>query len=323
MSHRVPHAFAALAFLVLARPALAWQAADTEAWIGKRVYTRDGAKSLDRVYTVTRSNGPWLWAEAEGSDAKGWVKPDRLVALDATVEYYTDLIRADPSSTSYYTSRGTAWLYRKEYDFAIGDYSEAVRLDPGNASAYNNRGLAWSSRKEYDKAIADYSEAIRLNPKNAVAYYARGFVWFAKVEYDKALADCAEAVRLSDWKTTESIYATFLGYFAARRAGRGDAAAKLLDEAEKKADKTTWPYPIIQFLRGEIDEEDLSARATDRDRETEVRCYLGFARLLQGRVDEARALLVWVRDRGTPDFYEIGMAAAELDRLDAARPPKP
>ena len=189
-----------------------------ESWVGKRVITHYGAvlkvkgqvendadrgKNLRRgkdqqsfrVYKVEQTNGQWLWLVEEGGSARGWITAEWLIPFDQAVDYYTNQIRANPSSVNY-LKRGQIWKHKKEYDIAIADYNEAIRLDPQSALAFNNRGYAWHNKKEYDKAIADYNEAIRLDPQSALAFNNRGYAWHNKKEYDKAIADYNEAIRL-------------------------------------------------------------------------------------------------------------------------------
>ena len=93
---------------------------------------------------------------------------------------------------------------------------------------------------------------------------------------------------LEGWRGDLSNYAVLMGCFASRRDGQTDLAKKLLDDAAARCDTSAWPYPIIKHLRGEIDEAKLIAAATDDDRMTEVRCFLGLDCLQHGKKDAAR-----------------------------------
>ena len=71
----------------------------------------------------------------------------------------------------------------------------------------------------------------------------------------------------------------------------------------------------MKYLRGEIDESKLLAAATDNDKLTEARCFLGLDMEQKGRKEEALAHFRWVKEHGNPGFYEYTIAQAELDRL--------
>jgi tetratricopeptide (TPR) repeat protein len=183
---------------------------------------------LGDVFTVTKTNGDWLWI------GRGWIAKSNVVPYDQAIAYFTDQIRRDKSQGTYYNDRATAfakmgeldkaiadetdaiqldaghpenlaveyntrglmWYDKGVYDLAIADYNEVIRNEPNDPEAYFNRGLSWKKIKQYDKAIADYDEAIRLNPEHVGAFDNRGDAWKAKGNYDKALSDYNQAIKI-------------------------------------------------------------------------------------------------------------------------------
>lgn len=267
---------------------------------------------------------------------------------DKAIKDYTKASRLDPQDATAFLNRGNTWHEKKEYDKAIGDYTKAVRLDPKYAEAFSNRGDTWREKKEYNKAIKDYDEAIRLDPKSARAYNGRGDVWTDKKDYDKAIKDYEIAIRLDPqsssahfnrsvalllarrpgafagfksvlyiegWKGENTPYAIILGHLAARQEGDEAAAKHFLDDSAGNLAED-WPYPVIRYLRGEIDEKTLLKLATDGDKQTEAHCYLGMDHILKGHKDEALAHFRWVKEHGVADFTEYTIAVAELERLE-------
>jgi tetratricopeptide (TPR) repeat protein len=430
----------AVAVLLILGPFPA-SAQNGDGWIGQRIFTKfgtvlkvgkavvddekkeaspsGGERRDQRLYRVQKVNGPWLWLVVEGQGVSGWVKVDQVVPYDQAIDYFTNELRAHPSSDTYNT-RGAIWHEKHEYDIALGDFNEAIRLDPRNESAYYNRGLvrhlkkeyekaiadyseairldpkfasaydargdAWNARKEYDKAISDYNDAIRLDPKYVSAYYDRGNVWRdrkrsdraiadyseairldpkyvsayvargsalrATREYDRALSDFVEAIRLdpkyawayinrivtylvasrdfavadvrnaldsSGWRDKNSLYLVIFGHFGLRRTHHEEEARGLLDEAAGRVNREIWPYPVVRFLRKEIDRKALLASATDNDKMTEAQVYLGLDSIVSGRSEEALPRLQWVKDNGTRSFIEYDIALAELDRIEGSK----
>ncbi len=209
--------------------ALAWTRVASgqpdDPWIGKRVVLqfdsvlkignqvvdnqklesrgRGGVRNSFRIYRVEKVNAGWLWLKSEKEGAAGWILAAEVIPYDQAVDYYTNQIRANPSDSSRYSSRGHLWKERKEYDLALADYNEAIRLDPGSESAWSNRGLVWDDKKEYDKAIADFTEAIRLDPTYSLAFNNRAWSRYSKKDYDTALADYNEAIRLDPTKALQ------------------------------------------------------------------------------------------------------------------------
>jgi hypothetical protein len=103
--------------------------------------------------------------------------------------------------------------------------------------------------------------------------------------------------------------------FAALRDGQPDQATKLLGEAERRCDTAAWPYPIIKYLRGEIDEATLTAAASDSDRMTELNCFLGLGCLQKEKREAALDHFRWVMEHGNPDLTQYAISPAELDHL--------
>ena len=83
-------------------------------------------------------------------------------------------------------------------------------------------------------------------------------------------ADGAKTVLdLAGWRGNWSLYAVLLGHFAARRDGAAKQAKSYLDDAAVRCDRSAWPYPVVNYLRGEIDEPKLLAAATDNGKMNE------------------------------------------------------
>ena len=129
-------------------------------------------------------------------------------------------------------------------------------------------------------------------------------------------ADEARTVlEIQGWRGDLSMYAVLLGHFAARRDGRKDHSRRLLDEAAAKCDASTWPYPIIKHLRGDLDEAGLLAAVSYENEWTEAQYYLGLQAVEQGRADAAIAHFRQVKERANRWSMWYSLSVAELDRL--------
>jgi hypothetical protein len=72
---------------------------------------------------------------------------------------------------------------------------------------------------------------------------------------------------------------------------------------------------VIRYLRGELDQTAMLAAASDNDKMTVARFYLGLDLALKGRYEEAREHYRWVKEHGNPSFFQFTHALAELDKL--------
>src|SRR5262249_1821707 len=144
----------------------------------------------------------------------------------------------------------------------------------------NNRGSAWIAKKEYDKAIKDFCQAIRLDPKSAPAHFGCSLGKMLMNRQDAA-AGFRDFLELLEWKGELSLYAALLGHFAARQSEDEAGATRLLKDGFGKLDEAIWPYPVVKFLRNEIDETALLKLATDDNKRTVVHCFLGLDKKLK------------------------------------------
>jgi tetratricopeptide (TPR) repeat protein len=272
------------------------------AWQAKKEYEKairdyDEAIRLDRKLVLAFNGRGNTWRDHK--------------EYDKAIRDYDEAIRLDPKFIDAFNGRGNAWSDKKEYDKAIRDFDEAIRLDPKCVLALNNRGNAWSDKKEYDKAIRDFDEAIRLDPKADGVYFSRAVVWYFKRDFEKAVRDFEDANRINP----KEAYTVILGHIAAARQENRSASARFLNELSRNL-KDEWPYPILRFLRGEIDEPELLKLATDKDKQTEVHCYLGLDHAIKRREGQAIAHFRWVKEQGNPGFIEYTLAGAELEQLE-------
>jgi tetratricopeptide (TPR) repeat protein len=279
------------------------------AWYKKKDYDRaiqdfDQAIALDPEYTRAFRNRAEAWSD----------KMD----YERAIKDYDEAIRLEPKFVYTFNDRGLAWGHRKEYDKAIKDFNEAIRLDPKYVDAFNNRGNAWRDKQDYDRAIQDYNDAIHLEPNYTIAIYNRGLTWSLKKDYEKAKNDynqvsqqCEVAIR----KGQRSPSNVLIGHLAATQAGDEPAAERFLKDSVGKVEET-WPYPVVQFLRGDIDEAALLKLSTEDAKRTEARCVLGMHHAIKGHKDEALAHFRWVKEHGDTTYIAYTVAVTELRRLE-------
>ncbi len=146
---------------------------------------------LGEVFTVTLTNGEWLWIDEKG----GWLWEKEAVLFDSAIEELSRRVTATPTPENYHL-RGVALLAHLQYDRAIADFSESLRREPRNAGALNNRGQASYLKGDHQSAIRDFSAAITLDPKNFLAVNNRSLAYIESGDLKAALADLQYALKL-------------------------------------------------------------------------------------------------------------------------------
>jgi tetratricopeptide (TPR) repeat protein len=224
-------------------------------------------------------------------------------------------IRLNPRSAEAYQGRGMAHNETGQNERALKDYDAALALNPQYAEAYFNRGNVYSDLGQHERALKDYDEAIRLDPNHNGAVFNRSLAYMFLRRTETA-SDARTYVKLKGWKDDRAQYMAIFGAFGDRWAQRETEARQLLDEAAANCNTAAWPYPVIRYLRRDLSGEDLLAVATDPDKKTEARAYLGLDLILAGKQDEALTHLQWVKDNGKKSFSEYAFAVRELRRLE-------
>jgi tetratricopeptide (TPR) repeat protein len=233
---------------------------------------------------------------------------DAIVAFDKA-------IRLNPRSAEAYHGRGMAHNEIGQNERALKDYDAALALNPQYAEAYFNRANAYSDMGQYERALKDYGEALRLSPNHSGALFNQGLIYMILGRSEVA-ANARAYVKITGWKDERAQYMAIFGAFGDRRAQREDEARAFLDEAAANCDATVWPYPVIRYLRRDLSADDLLAAATNLDKKTEARTYLGLDLALAGQREGAVPHLQWVKENGRKNFSEYAFAVTELSRLE-------
>lgn len=91
-------------------------------------------------------------------------------------QFYSYLIKQQPTIVSGWGNRGRVNLIEKKYREAIVDFSKALEIKSDNSNLYVNKGLAYAFLKQFDSAYINFSEAIRYDSSNYRAYSNRSLL---------------------------------------------------------------------------------------------------------------------------------------------------
>jgi hypothetical protein len=91
-----------------------------------------------------------------------------------------------------------------------------------------------------------------------------------------------------------------------------------LAEAAASLPTNDWPTPVLQFLRGDLDEAGLLAQALEPDRATLARYYVGMHHWLAGDVAKAKELFSAIVATGDRSYLQTKLAEDHLKELSAA-----
>lgn len=236
---------------------------------------------------------------------------------DKALALFLKAVRAEPSCAATYNNLGTGYYQLGRHSEALSAYGIALKFKPSWAwLVHFNIGRSLASLGQLEEALKSYDESIKLNGKDGAAYRARAGVNFRLGGSDQAASDAEKFLKIKGWRDKKSVYAVILAYFGFSQAGDKQAARGVLDKAASKGKLSDWPFPVVRYLREEINEQELLSVADDLGKLTEVRTYIGMRLLLFGNKTEAREHFEWVSKNGKKSFSEYGLALSELKRIE-------
>jgi tetratricopeptide (TPR) repeat protein len=235
---------------------------------------------------------------------------------EESLDAFNHAVRLDSRNADVYNGLGIAYYRLGRYEEAIRAINEAVKLNPNFANAYINLGNWYNELGKYEEAVEAFTNVTRIAPRFAYAYFSRSLLNLYLGRGDLAGDDARVFLSLGEWSRERAPYMAIVGALGYLKAGQVDDASKLLDLAHKRLNASAWPYPIVAYLRKEISRDALLSLATDNDKMTEARTYMGLSLAATGERQEALKHLQWVKEHGNKSFVEFPAALTELRRLE-------
>jgi tetratricopeptide (TPR) repeat protein len=320
-------------------------------WADKRQFNRaiadlDEAVRINPRFASAYCNRGLAWSGA-GEYAKALADYDQAIQIDPQNAFayfnrarlYTACpdVRYRNANTAVESARSACELT----DWKIPSYIDALALACALAgryevaSQYESEAIALvtneQEKRDYRWRQMGYEQAQRNSggsKAGSPAHHQEALFLFLS-GHNEAVHEMALP---SDPRTViakrDACYSELLGHFAARRTGMNDRAKMLLERAASRCQPSDWPYPVLRYLRGQIDEKALMAAAasgangnaalagTEDSRATEAHCYVALDLLQKGRQDLALSHLLWIKVHRNTEVFAYPIALAELERIE-------
>ena len=241
----------------------------------------------------------------------------RLEDYDKAISIYTKALKVDRSlAPLVYSNLCLTYRYLEQYTEALESCQKAIDLKPKEiALPYVYRGFLYYRLGKTEQALEDFEQATRLDPARASSYLNRAWVNLYLRRGAAATTDARYYLGLLKWRDEHSQYMVLVAHLGSRVANDKVFAREILQIAEKEVDTQAWPYPVIAYLQNNVTEQNLLALATDNNKMTEARTYIGMNYVLSGNDDKALVHFNWVRDNGNKRYFEYPLALSELKRI--------
>lgn len=236
--------------------------------------------------------------------------------------------------------RGQAKAATGDTDGALADYSAALVLRPNDPVTLFGRIEIYLKQNKYSEAMADITALVAAFPESSAALHLRALINAEKGDTEALTRDVRDLRALDDAAASRMYLGTLEWQTGQIAEAESDIAAAqsaapanlyswlwlaLVDirlgksvpmAPDNMADK--WPAPVVQFYRGERNEDAVMA-ATQNDNDQghvcEANFYIGEWHLQHHDPAGARGFLQKAADTCPSGFAETGPARSDLKKL--------
>lgn len=234
------------------------------------------------------------------------------------IKAFKQAIQHDPDNVEIYLALGDAYADSGEEEKAVAAFEAAILREPSNPYSYYKLGLFYFPHGPHARAVDAFSQAIIRDPRQAEAYFHRAYAYLFMGRGESAVDDAETYLALKGWSTSQSLYMAVAAYFGHLQTRQEASARKALEDAARQGDKSEWPYPVVEYLIGEISPRLLLRSASDESQRAEARAYIGLSLSLKGDQKAARDHLKWVKNNAHESSIPFALAVSEMERIEGA-----
>ncbi|CAM5999228.1 unnamed protein product [Sphagnum balticum] len=227
--------------------------------------------------------------------------------VPGAIAYCNDAERIWKKDAHILCIRGSCYQILGDQVAALVDYTQAIDICPAYYEAVEGRAVAFDALGKFDKAIADYSLIAAKGSEKSHVYYPLGLCEFKAKDFKGAALNFDLAFASPSSQPNTRLYSSILGVLAFRFEANDKEAERLLNSG-LAANIDCWPQPVLRYLKSELNEIQLLNLATDQDKLTEARSYIGLNNFQQKKYVEANESFAWVLAKGNKSFYEYALA---------------
>ncbi len=208
---------------------------------------------------------------------------------------------------------GNLYEQSGKIDAALGVYNNILKRNPKCASALVARATIYLLQSQDERAFKDLHKAIGIGPKDRIILRTRALAYMIDGNFDAALKDLQKSLDSNEWDCV-SVY--FMYALKVKQSSLEEANAFLANAVDNKIKNKDWPYPVLQFLRGNLPMTTLMDLAFSKPKQLETRAFCGFWRVFSPYPQESKADLVYVKDAGSGNSFVRALAVRGLRLVD-------
>lgn len=239
-----------------------------------------------------------------GNDSAAWDDARMAVEIDPRNAY------AQRALAHLYTMKGEFAKAREAYELGFQRFLENADLPRD----LHNRAMVHAALGDHELALAFHDGAVAFAPRKADAYMSRGLTKRYAGEAEGAIADFRRGAALNpDLLSVRAGLWTWEILLLRGNEGDKEAAKRALTEAEKTAN--VFEKALFAALRDEVSFDELMAAARNESERACGEYYLAIKAMIEGRTEDAKALLAASLERNLHKLPEYELARWHLSRF--------
>jgi lipoprotein NlpI len=233
------------------------------------------------------------------------------------LSYLTDINNCDKKLSDEEiaeSAREIGFNYSILGNHLLGTYyfNYAVQLVPNNADYRLDLALELWSIGKTDMAKKEFDNAYKLDSTKSDLLKMYGHFYFCQNQFPKAVEFYTKSLKYNDGEYNSN-YQYIMRYIAELHIDKNKRQTKIVSESRE------WPYQIVQYINGEMDESGLTEYIKNQKDENGIReklCealyYLGSYKIATGDTLNGELMIDQCLNTRLPAFVEYTMALSHV-----------
>ena len=227
---------------------------------------------------------------------------------EVALEAFSKALESNANELSALLGQAMIYAGQLNHEKAFATYDSIIQQHPRHIDAWGGRGIAAFNMGDFDEALSSFEEATADTPINGFYYESLAWTQMCRGDFKEAAATAKTATLMYGRAGENSVYPLLIAYFSYLETSDQESAERTLKYAQQNSPVNQWPSPVIAYLSGKIDEDQLISYVMDTAQETEAHTYIGLQLRQSDHPDRATKHLKWVSTHGDPRVFEQTLA---------------
>ena len=220
------------------------------------------------------------------------------------LDQFDQLLKERPDYVSALMGRAKSLFYLSKYQEAYDTYYKVLEKNPSDIYSLEGLGNSALFLNQIDLALSHFNKALNLKPDNAKIYHAIAISQICNNDYKNAAESAKMASLMYNKKGIKAPYSLILAYFCYAAINDSKNMLSVLAYSTPSNSNHSWPAPIIQFIKGEIQSPELISLVQSQKEEIEAHTYIGLKLKYEQKFQASYMHLNWVKNSGREDVLE-------------------